>query len=434
MKHERDRSECKLFVWRAILVFAGSASLLWIVLPSAGGGKLGFSRPQTEEHLQRRLTFAERAAYQYAIEEVYWQHRIWPEENPGPKPPLDAIVSQGQIEQKVANYMHKSQLVADRRGAAITVFELQTEMDRMANHTGQPEVLAELFEALGNDAFVIAECLARPILSERLISSPGASCAQALARSSAITPEIYKLPEISSMECADRWAPTTIMNAPSPRLGHSAFWTGSEMIVWGGSVQDFSQTNTGGRYDPATDSWTATSISNAPDARWLHSAVWSGSEMIVWGGGGNNIRLDSGGSYNPITDTWTSTSMVNAPIARNYHAAVWTGSEMIVWGGSGCGGNCRLNSGGRYNPTNDSWSPTTTMNAPGSRFLHTAVWTGNEMIVWGGSDGTNYLHTGARYYPKADKWTPTSLISVAPGPDRSRRGVDWQRNDRLGWG
>ena len=43
-------------------------------------------------------------------------------------------------------------------------------MDRMAQHTKQPEVLRELFAALGNDPFVIAECLARPVLSERLIA------------------------------------------------------------------------------------------------------------------------------------------------------------------------------------------------------------------------------------------------------------------------
>ena len=36
----------------------------------------------------------------------------------------------------------------------------------MAQHTKQPEMLRELFEALGNDPFVIAECLARPVLTE----------------------------------------------------------------------------------------------------------------------------------------------------------------------------------------------------------------------------------------------------------------------------
>ena len=37
----------------------------------------------------------------------------------------------------------------------------------MASHTKQPDVLREVFEALGNDPFVIAECLARSLLAER---------------------------------------------------------------------------------------------------------------------------------------------------------------------------------------------------------------------------------------------------------------------------
>ena len=41
----------------------------------------------------------------------------------------------------------------------------------MAKHTKQPEMLRELFEALGNDPFVIAECLARSALAERLLTS-----------------------------------------------------------------------------------------------------------------------------------------------------------------------------------------------------------------------------------------------------------------------
>jgi hypothetical protein len=45
-------------------------------------------------------------------------------------------------------------------------------MDRMAQNTRQPEVLEELFEALGDDPFVIAECLARPMLAERLLQHP----------------------------------------------------------------------------------------------------------------------------------------------------------------------------------------------------------------------------------------------------------------------
>ena len=70
---------------------------------------------------------------------------------------------------------------------------------------------------------------------------------------------------------------------PLREIRHTAVWTGSEMIVWGGlSGADY--LNTGGRYNPSTDNWTATSTTNAPDGRDVHTAVWTGSEMIVWGG------------------------------------------------------------------------------------------------------------------------------------------------------
>ena len=60
-------------------------------------------------------------------------------------------------------------------------------------------------------------------------------------------------------------------------------------------------------------------------------------------------------SYGPTgcVDYWIDTSPIDAPPARNYHTAVWTGSEMIIWGGWNGPG---LNTGGRYDPTTDSWT------------------------------------------------------------------------------
>src|SRR5207253_5355407 len=46
------------------------------------------------------LTFADRVAYQRAIEEVYWRHRIWPKERPDPKPSLDEVMTRAQLERK----------------------------------------------------------------------------------------------------------------------------------------------------------------------------------------------------------------------------------------------------------------------------------------------------------------------------------------------
>ena len=407
------------------------------------GTLLAFFHPEAPAKASHEngLTFAERVAYQRAIEDVYWRHRIWPKERPDPKPSFDAVMSQAQLEKKVEDYLRKSQALEDYWQRPITAEQLQAEMDRMAQHTKQPEVLRELFEALGNDPFVIAECLARPMLAERLFNSALASGRATLTVSDPINsrkteaPRFrgYRLPMVATGlkiegTCIDAWAATSTVNAPTARELHTAIWTGSEMIVWGGLAGGYS--NSGGRYNPATDSWTATSITNAPPGREGHTAVWTGSEMIVWGGigDGGNV-LNTGGRYNPVTDSWTPTSTTSAPAARYSHVAVWTGGEMIVWGGWATN---PLNTGGRYNPSTDSWTATTTTNAPSARYDHTGVWAGSEMIVWGGEDFSGAFNTGGRYNPDTDSWTATSTTN-APDPRIVHTAV-WSGSEMIVWG
>ena len=259
---------------------------------------VGYGSTAKSPSQPRAFSFAERVAFQRAIEDVYWRHRIWPKENPDRKPSLDAVMSQAQLENKVTGYLRDSLVLEDYWQQPITAEQLQAEMDRMARNTKQPEVLRELFEALGNDPAVIAECLARPILAERLIAdlsaqdqtrhveSPQTEALRAMSVATTLGQVVYTLPEIAdagNAPCTDQWTATTTSNAPPGRYLHTAVWTGSEMIVWGGGYQA-PLLNTGGRYNPSTDSWTATSTTNAPTGRYGHTAVWTGSEMIVWGG------------------------------------------------------------------------------------------------------------------------------------------------------
>jgi N-acetylneuraminic acid mutarotase len=570
--------------------FFNPRALIILVLCSAAacslvnGTSLAILRRQTPEKVsQRTLTFDERVSYQRAIEEVYWRHRIWPKERPDRKPSLDALVSQAQIEKKVSDYLRNSQALEDYWQRPITAEQLQAEMDRMATHTRQPEVLRELFEALGNDPFVIGECLARPALAERLVTNwyaydqrfhgglrqraeadLQAHCSveqmkqmggkynevefaesedgerkehghhdhvvrlgshewnetiQKLAATfvshsvrpavahhqisagtptHSITPRTkyqalplrqvsrlqedetryygvavlnnidhhlklatvswlkepfeswrirseiqvaaaiaapngnYLLPAIiEGSECVnDTWTATP--GPPDARDGHTAVWTGSEMIIWGGPGL-VNVLNTGGRYNPATDSWTPTNLTNAPDGRFAHTAVWTGNEMIVWGGYFwddvfGEIDLNTGGRYNPVMDTWIPTSVVNAPSPRSRLTAVWSGSEMIIWGNAGD------SSGGRYNPDSDSWTATSIVNAPMDRYGYTVVWSGNEMIIWGGysSEVGDYLNTGGRYNPSTNSWTATG-INNAPSA-RSGHTAVWTGAEMIVWG
>ena len=414
-----------LFVGTAVVVPLSAA----IITPSPAS-KFSTRNNQT-------LTFADRVAYQRTIEEVYWRHRIWPKENPDPKPSLDAVMSQAQLEKKVEDYLRKSQALEDYFQRPITAGQLQAEMDRMAENTRQPEVLHELFDALGNDPFVIAECLARPALVEGLRAHGAVEQLKQTSQTyDRIVPAAasFILPIVSDAPpgCPiNSWTATTNGNAPADRFDHTAVWTGSEMIVWGGTRDGLVDLNTGGRYNPVTDTWIDTSTAGAPFARSGHTAVWTGTEMIVWGGNADN----SGGRYNPVTDSWTATSTTNAPAGRNNHTAVWTGSQMIVWGGVNFIG-LTFNTGGKYNPSTNTWTSTTTANAPTTRTGHTAVWTGSEMIIWGGWNGLSspfsLFNSGGKYNPVTNSWTDTSTNNSPSG--RYGHTAVWTGSEMIIWG
>ncbi len=232
----------------------------------------------------------------------------------------------------------------------------------------------------------------------------------------------------------DSWTPVSSTDAPTKRNNHAAVWTGDEMIVWAGAAAD----NSGGRYDPQTDSWTPTSLVDAPDGRYNHTAVWIGDRMIVWGGMGYPaiVLKQSGGIYDPVTDSWIPTDTTNAPIPRQQHTAVWTGERLIVWGGAVEGfNNNTTQTGGRYDPVSDSWTPTSTGNAPSGRAAHKAVWTGGHVVVWGGhleGYGRDATDTGGRYDPATDNWRATSLLG-APSP-RTGHGQVWTGSEVIVWG
>src|SRR5690242_17208601 len=113
------------------------------------------------------LSFQERVRYQKAIEQVYWQHNIWPADNPQPKPGLETILSAKQIENKTRDYLAKANALGVYFDKPITSQQLQAEIDRMARETKDAVMLRELWAALGNDPYLVAECLARPLLIDR---------------------------------------------------------------------------------------------------------------------------------------------------------------------------------------------------------------------------------------------------------------------------
>lgn len=171
------------------------------------------------------------------------------------------------------------------------------------------------------------------------------------------------------------------------------------MIAWGGSDNGATPGlfDSGGRYDPVGNSWASTFRGGAPSARRFHTAVWSGSSMIVWGGAATS-DVNTGGLYDPVSNRWSDTSTINAPAARIGHTAVWAGGVMLIWGGetSQVGSFDAMNTGGRYDAVSNAWATTSLTGAPSARTNHSAVWTGTFMLVWGGV-GEFFPGQGGRY-------------------------------------
>ena len=151
--------------------------------------------------------------------------------------------------------------------------------------------------------------------------------------------------------------------------------------------------------------------------------------MVVWGGYGGGY-LNSGGRYDPIADSWSPTSTSGAPSARSLHTAVWSGNRMIVWGG-GTSSADRQNTGGRYDPASDTWLPTSLVNAPLGRYSHTAVWAGDRMIIWGGNTFP-LSNSGGMYFPASDTWSATSTTG-APAIRTDHTAV-WSGAEMIVWG
>ena len=231
---------------------------------------------------------------------------------------------------------------------------------------------------------------------------------------------------------ADAWAALTALAAPSARRSHTAEWTGSEMIVWGG----FSGTDylaTGGRFDRGNQTWR-TVVPSPLAARDSHVAVWTGDRMLIWGGRNDTSTLADGATYDPASAAWTMLIATGAPEARAAATAIWTGDRLIIWGGEGdtsyLGTGAQLGFAGGVPAA--SWQGISATGAPTGRSGHTAVWTGSRMLVWGGSDLGGKLGDGAAYDPVANAWTP---ISGAGAPTaRDQHDALWTGSEMVIYG
>jgi hypothetical protein len=132
------------------------------------------------------------------------------------------------------------------------------------------------------------------------------------------------------------------------------------------------------------------------------TAVWTGRELIVAGTnpGSDGTFVDSterAESYNPVAQTWLQLATPPKTPSFCRRDAVWTGEQMLVWG-------CGLLA---FDPEQNEWS-----RLPAPPTSHGIVaWTGRELIGWGGGCCGDVSDDGSAYDPETKTWR-----KLAPAP------------------
>ena len=211
-------------------------------------------------------------------------------------------------------------------------------------------------------------------------------------------------------------------------------WTGRLLLTWGGGCCDDFVAG-GGAYNPATNTWRQ--LPQGPLAGRHTTGAWTGAELIVAGGTGSDAHGNVAGyktfadaaAYNPTTDTWRRLPPMPEP--RTNATATWTGTEVLVVGGRDTGRHYA--DGVAYNPATNRWRRLPAMES--NRIGHTATWTGNQLLIWGGQtrragSWTAPAH-GLAYDPASNRWSP-----LPESPLRGRTGhvAVWTGTQMLIWG
>lgn len=430
-----------------------------------------FTMVQQRDGTRLVLTLDARVAAQQAIEEVYWRHRIWPQDNPDPKPPRASVISDEAIRHKVEEVQRKSSALELWWKRGIEGDQLRAEVERMVRDTQDPTTLRELFAALNDDPVLIAEALARPLLVERQLRNwfafdarfheetrQVAEAALAAVGDDATSTRslgghyVERVIARDGMYLATGAQPNELERVEFDDASYSSvvegvarrFGTPPEEVPLGrlSALQEDAET------------FHVTAVLAVEDDRMTVATVsWPKRSVDLWWQEQREqihvpfVGVATAAAF-PLTlpteapcerDTWDNRQYLPAP--RTGHTAVWTGTEMIVWGGDDLTWipvEGALATGGRYDPATDTWRPTSI--GPGTplrRLRHTAVWTGTKMIVWGGAtSGENWetlLNTGAVYDPLHDGWTPTSTGAGVPLA-RSGHTAVWTGREMIIWG
>ena len=224
------------------------------------------------------------------------------------------------------------------------------------------------------------------------------------------------------------------------RAAHTIVWTGRQVLIIAGSNnrsgwyhwRTYEPSPAWLTYDPAADTWGELIVGPQPSEVELSSSgVWTGSEVLFAHESVSGLALD------PDQGTWRT--LAAGPLSpRQEPSRVWTGRELVVWGGcdnavecSDSTGQERFRDGAVYKPSSDTWRTMAPSPLPEGAVTD-AVWAGAEVFYYTADVDTG-VAGAASYNPALDQWT---LLTAPPFGPRYDLELAWSSVSDLvlAWG
>jgi hypothetical protein len=176
------------------------------------------------------------------------------------------------------------------------------------------------------------------------------------------------------------------------------------------------------------------------------AVVWTGRQLVYWGGASRPpVRAHAdGAAFNPDTNRWAT--LPPAPEGQEHleghdGVAVWTGREVLVWGGLTDTGEApnvaRPADGVAYDPARRSWRrlPRPPLQLRWVSVNQWVVWTGRELMAGGVEAGPGGGTRAGAYDPATNRWRllPRSpRLTGGPGHLQARTAM-WAGTRLLVW-
>ncbi len=222
---------------------------------------------------------------------------------------------------------------------------------------------------------------------------------------------------------AGRWRvypnPPADVDGGETSVGGPGVWTGDELVMW----QD------GLAFNPATQTWRTLAPYPGP-RRAFPATAWSGDEIVVWGGCDASIPqcddlgqglLNDGVIYNVEADAWRA--MAPSPLAFGIHPVAAEADGVVLFYAGNTGTGSDEVQAARYDLATDEWAA---LDAPPvePRRYAAAAWTGRHFVIWGGEGaGGVWLGDGAALDPNTGVWQ--LLPEPPPRSARDRHAMAW---------